>query len=209
MADAPHDDGEGRPDLETQRLVRAAKAGDVERFSELYERLAPALLAWAHLRIRPALRGRIEPEDVVAEVWVRAWRAFPQFDESAGFRPWVFRIAKNVLLECFRQLQRSPAAYADAGPSTRLFELQNLPESATNISRRVARAENVGLLLEWVRALDEEQQQLFLHCGLEGLSYAEAAERMALQRDTVAKRWQGLRERLVQFGTTHGLAVVD
>lgn len=207
MADAPQDRGGERPDLDTQRLVRAAKAGEVERFSELYERLAPALFAWAHLRIRPAMRAYVEPEDLVAEVWVRAWRGFAEFDENAGFRPWVFRIAKNVLLESFRKLQRSGPA--EAGPSTRLFQLHNLPESATNVSRRVARSESVALLLEWVRGLDEEQQQLFLHCGLEGLSYAEAAERMDLQRDTVAKRWQTLRERLVQFGGARGLALVD
>ena len=48
-----------------------------------------------------------------------------------------------------------------------------------------------------------------LHCGFEGLSYAEAAERMALQRDTVAKRWQALRERLARFGESQGLALLD
>lgn len=196
-------------DAETQRLVRAAKAGEVERFSELYERLAPALFTWASLRIRPAMRAWVEPEDVVAEVWVRAWRAFPEFDPEAGFRPWVFRIAKNVLLESFRKLQHDTRGGQGAGPTTRQQQLHNLPDSATNISGRVARHEGVEHVLEWVRGLAEEEQQLFVHCGLEGLSYAEAGERMSLQRDTVAKRWQVLRERLAQFGPARDLVIVD
>lgn len=200
-AEIPSDSDESS---DTQRLARAAKAGDVNRFAELYERIAPALFTWASLRIRPAMRTALDPEDVVQEVWCRAWKGFERFDpEETPFRLWVFRIAKNVLLEGFRKLQRSgqPAA----GPSTRLFQLQNLPDSATAISRRVARHEGIQVLLAWADALDEEEKQLFVHCGLEGLSYAEVAERMAIPRDTVAKRWQTLRARVAQFGVPKDL----
>ncbi|MBK7643212.1 MAG: RNA polymerase sigma factor [Planctomycetes bacterium] len=199
---------EERSELDTQALVRAAKSGDVQRFSELYERIAPTLHAWATLRIRPAQRAQVDPEDVVAEVWVRAWKAFPEFDEQSSFRAWVFRIGKNVLLESFRRARHSNDAL-DAGPTTRMARMQQLPDPATQVSRRVARHEGVAKLLEWVGELEPEQRQLVLHCGFEGLSYAEAAERMAENRDTIAKRWQVLRERLVRFGTSQGLAFVD
>ena len=77
---------------ETQDIARAAKAGDEQRFAELYERLAPALYTWASLRIRPAMRGSIDPQDVVQEVWCRAWKGFGRFDpQETPFRSWVFR----------------------------------------------------------------------------------------------------------------------
>ena len=59
---------------ETQSLARAAKSGDVERFAELYERIAPALLAWASLRIRPDMRAFVDPQDVPAIAATRASR---------------------------------------------------------------------------------------------------------------------------------------
>jgi DNA-directed RNA polymerase specialized sigma24 family protein len=90
-----------------------------------------------------------------------------------------------------------------------LLQLANLPDSATHLSRRVARHEGVARLIEWTGALDEEQRQLVLHCGFEGLSYSEAAERMGVPRDTLAKRWQVLRERLSQFGRAQGLELLD
>jgi RNA polymerase sigma-70 factor (ECF subfamily) len=204
------DDSEESPEPteDTQRLARAAKAGETQRFAELYERIAPALYTWAALRIRPAMRQALDPQDVVQEVWCRAWKAFDTFDpDTTSFRLWVFRIGKNVLLEGFRKLQRSAAPAA--GPSTRLFQINNLPDDATAISRKVARHEGIRVLLDWVEALDEEEKQLFVHCGLEGLSYAEVSERMQIHRDTIAKRWQNLRARLAQFGVPKDLIAAE
>ncbi len=194
---------------ETRDLARAAQRGEEGRFAELYERIAPALFAWASLRIRPAMRGRVDPEDLVQEVWCRAWKAFPGFDpEQASFRLWVFRIAKNVMLEAFRKVQRSAPAAGSPGPSTRLFQLQNVPDSATAVSRRVARHEGLQAVLKWADGLEEDEQKLFLHCGLEGMGYADVAERMQLEYDTVAKRWQKLRERAAAFAAPRDLLEV-
>jgi RNA polymerase sigma-70 factor (ECF subfamily) len=192
-------DAERRPPgEETRELARAARRGEEDRFAELYERIAPALFAWARLRIRPAMRGRVDPEDLVQEVWCRAFKAFPEFDpDQASFRLWVFRIAKNVMLEAFRKAQR--ASGSDVGPSTRILQLQNVPDSATEVSRRIARHEGLQSMLRWAVELEEDERKLFVHCGLEGMGYAEVAERMQLQYDAVAKRWQKLRERAAAF----------
>lgn len=197
------------PGEDTQRIAREARAGDLARFAELYERIAPALYAWAALRIRPAMRAFVDPQDLVQEVWTRAWKAFPGFDpETVPFRAWIFRIAKNVLLEGFRRARRL-APGEGAGPTTRLFQLGELPDSATAVSRRLARDEGLARVLAWVEALEPDEQELFLHCGLEGLSYAEVAERMQIQRDAVAKRWQTLRERVARFGVPKDLALAE
>ena len=87
--------------------------------------------------------------------------------------------------------------------------MQNLPDSATAISGRVARHEGIQVLLGWAQSLAEEEKQLFVHCGLEGLSYAEVAERMQVQRDTIAKRWQTLRARVQQFAVPKDLIAAE
>jgi len=205
MADGTDEPVGGEP---TRDLARGAKRGEEGRFAELYERIAPAVHAWASLRIRPEMRGHVDPEDIVAEVWCRAWKAFPRFDaENASFRAWVFQIAKNVMLEAFRKVQRAAPGGAGAGPSTRMFQLANMPDTATEVSRRIARHEGLQVMLEWAKGLDEDEQKLFLHCGLEGMGYAEVAERMQLEYDTVAKRWQKLREKAERFAVPRDLLV--
>lgn len=190
------EESSARAELDTQALARAAKAGDETRFAELYERIAPAIYTWACVRVRPAMRGQIDPQDIVQEVWCRAWKGFGEFDaQEQSFRLWIFRIAKNVTLEGFRKLQRSSAA----GPTTRAFQLDNVPDTATAISRRISRHEGVQAVLAWIEKLDEEEKKLFVLCGLEGLTYAEVGQRTQVHKDTIAKRWQALRARMSQF----------
>jgi RNA polymerase sigma factor (sigma-70 family) len=189
------------PEDLTRSLARAAQQ-DTSRFEVLCERVAPALVAWAELKVGAKLRGSIEPMDVVQETWCRAWRSFSTYDpDTVSFRAWTFRIAKNVVLECARRGRRDAAA--DAGTTARHEVVHAAPDRATALSRRLARDESVSALLEWARTLGEDEHALFVHVGLEGLSYSEAGARLGLQKDTVAKRWQVLRERaarLPRFG---------
>jgi RNA polymerase sigma-70 factor (ECF subfamily) len=176
----------------------AASGGELD-FQRRYEELAPALHAWAELRIRPQMRALVEPGDVVQEVWCRAWRERAQVAAlDPAFRGWLFRIAKNVLLEAFRRA-RAPAFRAgSAGTTTRVLALEGVPDSITAVSRRLARDEGLAKLVEWLRGLEEDERLLVAHVGLEGLSFAEVGERVGLSRDAVARRWQRLRARMAE-----------
>ncbi len=181
----------------TARWLTAAKGGDAEGFAQLYEHIAPALHTWAELRLRPEQRAVLEPGDLVQEVWFRAWRALEDFDpEVTPFRFWIFRIAKNVLLEATRSAQRPERA--GSGSSERLRALEALADTVTGVSRRLARDEGLAAFRAAVAALDPEDQKLVLHCGLEGLPYREVGPRLGLGIEAVAKRWQRLRARLAE-----------
>lgn len=185
---------------ETLQWVREAKDGDSAAFSRLFEHLAPALFTWADLRLRGDQRAHVDPGDVVQEVWLRAWRGLEGFNpDETPFRPWLFRVAKNVLLEAGRQVARARQA-GGLGPTTRLFALENLPDSATAVSRRLVRDEGMGAFSESVRNLPEDDRKLVVHCGLEGMPRAEVANRLGLTTEAVTKRWQRLRDRLVEAG---------
>ena len=68
----------------TSSWVRAAKGGDAQSFALLHEHLAPSLLAWAELRIRPEQRALLDAQDLVQEVWFRAWRGIENFATDRG-----------------------------------------------------------------------------------------------------------------------------
>lgn len=183
----------------TENLARAAKDGASEPFAELYERIAPALYTWADIRIRPGVRAWLEPGDLVQEVWCRALRVFDQFDpERVSFRYWIFRVAKNVLLESVRKVGSPAFRSQTPGTTTRLFVLNQVPDNVTGISRRLSRQEELGRFRDWVKELEREDRELLVHHGLEGLSHAEVAQRLSLGPDAVAKRWQRLRSKLEQ-----------
>ncbi len=183
-------------DSRTKVWLLDAQGGNQESFSRLYEHIAPSLMTWAFLRIRPEQRAHLDPADVVQEVWLRAWRQIEEFDgQGEYFRFWIFRVAKNVLLEGIRRGQKERVA---GGPSTRLRQADALMDRGTAISQKVARDEGLARFREEVAALPEEERRLVLHAGLEGMPLAQVADRFGLSEAAVGKRWQRLRAKLSQ-----------
>ena len=162
--------------------------------------MTPALHAWARLRIPRGLRGRVEPEDVVQEVWCRALARITHFDPARrSFRAWIFGVAKNVVLEAIR----SPLL--GAGGTSAVRALAGVPDRVTGVSRRVARDEALQRFHERIERLEDADRRLLIHCGFEDLTCAEAAERLGISRDAAIKRWQRLRARLTEEGVPEGL----
>ena len=187
---------EDDPEL-TQDLVRAARArGDEASFTALYARVAPSLHAWARLRVRASLRARIDADDLVQEICLRAHRAFERYDAERGpFRGWLMGIANHVLKEALADLARG-GHRVPAGDSERTRLLEQIPDDATAISRRVARDEGLAALIERLGELPEEERALLVHRGLEERSHAEVAELLGLDETAIRKRWSRLLERL-------------
>ena len=181
----------------TGMWLAEVKNGDSDSFGRLYEHIAPALLTWAEFRIRPEQRQHVDPSDVVQEVWFRAWRQMESFDpEAAPFRFWIFRIAKNVLLEAVRKTRR--ADVAGAGTTAKIQQLGELQDTMTAVSMRLSRDEGLAAFRAEVDALPEEDRKLVVHCGLEGLPLGEVAQRLGISTEATGKRWQRLRARLAQ-----------
>jgi RNA polymerase sigma-70 factor (ECF subfamily) len=71
-----------------------------------------ALLAPMHQRlyryIRHSLRNVHDAEDVSQEVLARAWTHFEAFDARRSFDAWVFRIARNLIVDQQRRKRRRP-----------------------------------------------------------------------------------------------------
>lgn len=166
-------------------------------FDGLYRSVAPALYAWAELRIRPEMRARVDPQDVVQEVWLRAVKRFGSFaGPHEAFRPWVLTIAKNVLLESFRKLRTGPHLEADIGPTTRMLVIEGCPEAITSFTQRLAKDDAVRRFLELAGRLEDTDRQVLVRCGLEGRTCADVAREVEMTEDAVLKRWQRLRARL-------------
>jgi RNA polymerase sigma factor (sigma-70 family) len=183
----------------TEMLVRQVQGGDLGPFGSLYTRIAPALFAWASLRIPRHLRGNLEPEELVQEVWCRALDRISTFDPVRSFRYWIFRIAANTLLENLRRYARGTRSRPPADghhPRSPTDDPDQVPAMITTVSRRVSRDEAVHAFVEEVGRFTDEDKKLLLYRGLEGRSHSEVAERLGISVEAAVKRWQRLRERL-------------
>ena len=95
----PHD---GVPD---DALIAALDAGDPEALGALYDRHARVVFS---LLVR-IVGDRDTAEDLLQEVFLRAWHQAHAFDETRGtVRGWLHRIAHNLALNEVRRRQRRP-----------------------------------------------------------------------------------------------------
>lgn len=191
--------GDTDPTPRTESLVHSFQRGAEQAFAPLYERLAPALYAWAVLR---APRG-VDPGDLLGETWLRAVRSVHEFDAGrASFRAWIFGIAKKVLLHELRARARHVTASEGRGEDSRAPRagLEGVPAVVTSLSLRFEREETLARFVERINGLAREERELVLYCGLEGCSCREAATRMGLSEEAALKRWQRLRLELRSSG---------
>ena len=192
----------------TAVLVRAARAGGIERFHELFEHIAPSLYAWASMRILAPLRPQLDAQDLVEEVWVRAMRGFTSFDRSGlDYRSWVFRLAKSALVEAVRKSCDKSSHRIDIGPSQRAFTQLDCPARVRASAARLARDDGMRRFLDFAERLSGEERQVLAYCGLEGMELADVAVRTDASVVFVKEIWTSLAERLRASGGADGIVI--
>ena len=78
-------------DLGERQLVSQLRAGDEAAFSELVERLHPAMVRLALTRVR----SRAVAEEVAQDAWLGLLRGIGTFEGRSSLRSWLFRIVIN------------------------------------------------------------------------------------------------------------------
>jgi RNA polymerase sigma-70 factor (ECF subfamily) len=183
----------------------APDADDTGReFTARYERVAPALCVWAMRHVSRTVRARVEVDDVLQEIWLRAFRLHDKFQgDDQAFRGWLFAVGKMVLLEVQRSSRRLQRLQIEAGATSKLFALDQVEASVTRLTQRLVRDERILRFQAWLARLPREDQDLVSACGLEGGTCAEAARKLGIGVDAAIKRWQRLRARLREDGIAH------
>jgi len=83
-------------------LIEAVLKGDTASFEPLVEKYSPRLFATA----RRYARRENEVEDIVQEVWLKAFQKLASFRAEAPFEHWLMRLAVRTCYDFLRQHQR-------------------------------------------------------------------------------------------------------
>jgi RNA polymerase sigma-70 factor (ECF subfamily) len=120
--------------------------------------------------------GRLDPEELAHEVFVRVWKSAHRYEPTARLSTWLFAIARNLVLNEIRYKTRHPAFSRDA-----LLE-DGHPEAegpAANANRQpdaaLLEAELHEAIDRALQTLPENQRTAILLRRYENVSYEEIA----------------------------------
>ena len=184
--DSPPPDA--RPPKES--VVARAQRGDVEAFSDLYRQHAGRVFA---LCVRMS-GERGQAQELLQDVFVRAWERLGSFRGDASFGSWLHRLAVNVVLTAARTNRRRESRVAPVedlvavetlGPAWRSAAQERDPGTAIDLERAIA-------------ALPPGARTAFVLHDVEGYSHGEIAELTGLAEGTIRAQLHRARKLLME-----------
>jgi RNA polymerase sigma-70 factor (ECF subfamily) len=166
-------------------LADRVRTGDTVALAEFIELRRPALRAFVERRIGAGLRGKVDPDDVLQELAVKALHDLGRVGMIEDPFAWLCHLAGQCIVDGHRRFaagkraarREVPGNTPAGGGSQDLIAL--LAASMTTPSQAVVRNERERRLQDAIAGLpDEHREALRLRYG-EGLSTREVAERLS------------------------------
>lgn len=160
--------------------------GDRAAFNALYDATSAKLFG-VILRV---LKDRAASEEVLQEVFVKIWRNAARY-QANGLSPmsWLITIARNAALD---RLRKRKSAAAEASETLE----DTLADPAPGPEALAIQAAGRAALVACFGELDEDRSAAVRGAYLDGLSYAELAERHDVPLNTM-RTW--LRRSLIKL----------
>jgi RNA polymerase sigma-70 factor (ECF subfamily) len=149
-----------------EELMLAYQGGDLEAFTQLYQRNSSKLFGYLRKKIGNAA------DDVFQLVFLKLHRTRSQYDPKYLFEQWLFVIARSVLLDYLKQERRlSQGLKIDSEA-----EVEKIADPSSQGEVPSAYSEVDGMLDSG--SLSEEQGEVVKLRVLDDLTYGEIAERL-------------------------------
>lgn len=151
-----------------RELITAAVRRDPQAWAEIYERHAGQLLGF----FVNQLRDHAAAEDMTAEVFVEALQAADRFHgNTTDLRSWLFRIARNNLIDHFRRQRRAKVDTLEGAGESELARILPAEDPGDAAIARLDRAR----MREAIRCLSPDQREVILLRLAGGLTAADIA----------------------------------
>jgi RNA polymerase sigma-70 factor, ECF subfamily len=159
-------------------------------------------------------RNPADAADLVQETFVKAFKAFGQFEQGTNLKAWLYRIQTNTFINDYRKKQRDPhQGTIDDLEDWQLGGAQSLTQS---LATRSAEAEAIDHLpdsavKDALQSIPEDFRLAVYFADVEGFSYQEVADIMKTPIGTVMSRLHRgrrmLRELLAGYARERGIGV--
>lgn len=134
--------------------------------------------------IRGQVRDAAEAEDILQDVLLEFYAATDAIEQAGA---WLFRVAKNRIIDRARRKKEEPLPSADDEDGRSWLE-ENLPDPTAGPDAAYARSVLLGSIQTALQTLPAEQRDVFVAHEIEGLSFADMSAQWRVPQNTLLAR---------------------
>ena len=184
-----------------QRMIRL-QAGDHAAFEELVDCHQGALVGFFYRNTRDSQFSEDLTQETLLRVYNQSWDYLP----VGRFRGWMFRIARNLLIDNVRRQSHDALVKAVKGRyEDEADALARIAGEVLPPEERASHSELAGLVEELLEELPEEQRLTFTLHHFGGLTLSEVADALETSLPTSKSRLRLAREKLQEMLTSRGV----
>jgi RNA polymerase sigma-70 factor (ECF subfamily) len=164
--------------LTDEELVKLVTEGDTEKFGVLMERYQAKLFRYG----RKFLVDSDNIEDVVQDVFIKAYKNINSFDTSQKFSPWIYRIAHNTYINAIKKNSLNPLY---------LFDFDTLISHTVvedPIVKEREQLEIKKIIDKGLSNIEDKYREILVLYYIEEFSYKEIADILRIPISTVGVR---------------------
>lgn len=164
--------------LTDEEIAVKVQKGDTESFGVLVERYGQKMSRYG----RKFLSDGRDIEDLVQEIFVKAYRNIQSFDASMKFSPWLYRIAHNEFINAIKKKSRMPLVLFDFDAIFPHLPSEESTDKETNDK------DIKNMLDRCLVKLDPKYREPLILNYLEDMNYGEISEILHIPVSTVGVR---------------------
>ncbi|OGZ34363.1 MAG: hypothetical protein A2174_00910 [Candidatus Portnoybacteria bacterium RBG_13_41_18] len=166
------------PQLSDEEIAQKIQAGDSESFGILVTRFERKIRRYG----KKFLSNTQDLEDIVQNIFIKAYTNIQSFNAAMKFSPWLYRIAHNEFVNALRKNSHSPLSIFDFDSLFPHLTAKETADSDTN------NKEIKYQLDKYLKEINPKYREVLLFYYFEEMSYAEIAEILRIPVSTVGVR---------------------
>jgi len=182
-------------------IMLRVKAGDDSAFEYLVQKYRRQMVSFMY---RMSHNSAVA-EDLAQEVFLRVYRSRANYEASAKFTTWLYRIATNLAVNHARDTrhERPENTVNLDQPDSETGQTPDVPDSSMTVEEAILRRERLAAIRQKVQALPERQKTAVLMHKYQQMDYKQIAEVLKLSesatKSLLFRAYETLRVQLKEF----------
>lgn len=173
--------GASESSLEDDVLVKEARGGSEKAYKKLVNKYQRAL----HFHILKMIKDQNRVEDLVQEVFLKAFDNLSSYNTNYAFSTWLYRIATNHTIDYLRKKKLQTLSIDEPVKSRDGDMKMQLPDENARTDRKIIRSQRQKMVQQAIDDLPDKYRDVIKLRHMQEKSYQEIADVLDLPLGTV------------------------